>query len=319
MRLKFLLGMTLFLCMFGLQLSYAEPHNEGLSEEQKTFSIGVLSNKARKHVLYTAPLAGYIASQLKPYGYESGKVKITSSILELGHWLDTGEVDLISETFYSALTLQNEHNGELVLRRWKKGVAEYHTVFFARKDGPVSSLEDLNGKKLILEDQTSTSGFYLPVHELLKHNITTNRHMEFNDSDMAPEVGVVLTSDILRKADEISLSTWVYQAQADAGAFSNLNWDDSGDMPLHLKSEMKIIHRTQPLPRSVVILRKNLPTDVKQSIVKILKEANEDPRGKAVLEQFQKTARFDDIPPEYLSDLTRYNTARLQVEEAWFN
>ncbi|MFC5080843.1 ABC transporter, phosphonate, periplasmic substrate-binding protein [Vibrio thalassae] len=317
MRLKLLLGLLISQFLFGISLTNAS--TEVNIENGKTFTIGVLSCKARKHIVFSAPLARYLANKLSKYGYVRSEVKVTNSALELEQWLDSGEVDLVSETLFSALALQNEHNGEILLRRWKKGEFEYHTVFFARKDSDINSLSDLSGKTIALEDHNSTSGFFLPIKALEEKQLHPVRFSSSLAPDLTNKVGVILTGEVLRKADEISLSTWVYRSQVDAAAFSSNNWNDLADMPQHIKSTMKVFHRTESVPRSVIVIRKDLPGAVKQTIKHSLLSADNDPVGIAAIAQYQKTAKFDEIPPSQLALFPQYNAARLQVEKAWFN
>ena len=76
--------------------------------------------------------------------------------------LRRGEVDLISETPFSAFFLAAHGGGEIILREWKKGKASYYTVFIARKDSGIDSLADLRGKMIVFEDPGSTSAFLVP-------------------------------------------------------------------------------------------------------------------------------------------------------------
>lgn len=287
-------------------------------EQNKTFTVGVLSTKARKHIGLTSPLAKYVGQQLAPYGYVDGRVKVTNSILELGQWLDKGDIDMVSETLFTALKLQQEHSADISLHRWKKGHAEYQTVFFARKDSGIHSLEDLIGKTLVLEDRSSTSGFYMPLQTLLKKPLALSSQTSPSQGANPDDINIVVAGDVLRRADEISLSTWVAHGQADAGAFANTNWEDSGDMPPHIKPEMEIIYRTEFVPRSVVLLRRDLPIEVKKVVEIALINANQSTEGKAALHKFQKTSKFEAFSPEQLQSFTDYNQSRMQIERMWF-
>ncbi|GAL17906.1 phosphate-binding protein [Vibrio maritimus] len=316
MKYIFCLVLTMMLTLTGN--GFAATSNDGDVENQ-TFTIGVLSNKARKHIVFSTPLAKYVSQQLTEYGYTNSRVKVTDSIFELGQWLESGEIDMVSETLFAALRLQEDYKGEIVLRRWKKGQPEYQTVFFARKDSGIRSIDDLEGKILVLEDRSSTSGFYMPVQSLLKHKLEVTPHFSLPKTPTSDKVNIVLASDILRRADEISLSTWVAHSQADVGAFANTNWEDSGDMPPHIKPEMEIIHSTEFIPRSVILLRGDLDTNIRAAIIKILVDANKSEEGKAALYKFQKTTKFDRFTDERLESLVRYNDSRIQIEQLWLN
>ncbi|GAL32054.1 phosphate-binding protein [Vibrio maritimus] len=287
-------------------------------EQNKTFTIGVLSSKARKHIGFTSPIAKYLGHQLAPYGYTEGRVKVTNSIIELGQWLDSGDIDMVSETLFAALKLQEEHKADIRLHRWKKGQADYQTVFFARKDSGIHTLDDLVGKTLVLEDRSSTSGFYMPVQTLINQQLAMVSQPVSTQITNPDSVNIVVAGDILRRADEISLSTWVAHGQADAGAFANTNWEDSGDMPPHIKPEMEIIYRTEFIPRSVILLRRNLPFKVKRAIETSLVNAHQSAEGKAALYKFQKTSKFEAFSPERLQSFADYNQYRMQIESMWF-
>ncbi len=286
--------------------------------QNQTFTIGVLSNKARKHIGFTSPIAKYLGQQLAPYGYTEGRVKVTNSIVELGQWLDTGEVDMVSETLFAALKLQQEHNADIRLHRWKKGQADYQTVFFARKDSDIHTLEDLVGKTLVLEDRSSTSGFYMPVQTLISQQLAMTSQSAPSRITNPDSINIIVAGDVLRRADEISLSTWVAHGQADAGAFANTNWDDSGDMPPHIKPDMAIIYRTEFIPRSVILMRRDLPSQVKQTIETSLVNAHQSAEGKAALYKFQKTSKVEAFSPARLQSFADYNQYRMQIESMRF-
>jgi phosphonate transport system substrate-binding protein len=57
------------------------------------------------------------------------------------------------------MRLKEDAGAEPLLQEWKKGVAEYKTVFFVRKDSGITSFKALVGKKIPFEDAGSTSAF----------------------------------------------------------------------------------------------------------------------------------------------------------------
>ncbi len=310
---KFIISLLLIL-PFSTQLTYAGSE-QGI--ESKTLTIGVHSKKARKHIEFTKPLAQYLQSKLIHLGYRQAKVLVSNDLQELGHWLSTGKVDLISETPFSALELRDNYNGEFLLRRWKKGHADYHSVIFVRKDSDINTLQDLTDKKLVLENNSSTSGFYLPVHAILEEGLQLEKLDSLSTSVSQDRIGFLHVDDVLKRANEISLTTWVYRQKVDAAAFSNTNWNDVKDMPLHIQDEMKIIHSTENYPRSIVVIRAGLPNEVKDAIKKELLNAHNSTRGISVLQNYQKTTRFDKLPKEQEYNLEQANRFRKQIQAKW--
>ncbi len=66
------------------------------------------------------------------------------------------------ESVYGALRLMDEAGAVPLLIREKKGVKEYNSVIFVRKDSPITSMADLKGKVIAFEDPDSTSSYMLP-------------------------------------------------------------------------------------------------------------------------------------------------------------
>jgi phosphonate transport system substrate-binding protein len=62
---------------------------------------------------------------------------------------------------------------KLLLRRWKRGMAEYRSVIFTKTNGAINRLEDLRGKLLVFKDPESTSGYFLPKSPQLSPPIRT--------------------------------------------------------------------------------------------------------------------------------------------------
>ncbi|MCJ2376760.1 phosphate/phosphite/phosphonate ABC transporter substrate-binding protein [Vibrio sp. ZSDZ34] len=310
---KLIISLLLFI-PFSIQLTYAGNEQD---IEFKTLTIGVHTKKARKHIEFTKPLAQYLQSKLVHLGYRHANVVVSSDLQELGEWLTTGEVDLISETPFSALELRDRYNGEFLLRRWKKGHADYHSVIFVRKDSEINTLQDLKNKKLVLENNSSTSGFYLPVHAILDQGLQLEKLDSLSTSVSQDRIGFVHVDDVLKRANEISLTMWVHRKKVDAAAFSNTNWNDVKDMPLHIQDEMKIIHSTESYPRSIVVVRANLPNEVKDALKKELLHAHKSTRGISVLQNYQATTRFDNLPEDQEYNLEQVNYFKQQIQAKW--
>jgi len=234
-------------------------------------------------------MASYLETALAPDGIAAVNVVIADTPETMGVMLRNGKVDLFSETPFISLDLIEDGLAEPLLREWKKGVAEYHTVIIARRDGTVRSLADLPGRKFAFEDIGSTSGYLLPRAALEAANLSL-RKLD-NPRSAAPDgqVGYSFANG------EINVVAWVNRGLADAGAISNIDWESTENAPERLKGTLTIIHETQPVIRSLMMVRRGLDPDVKQRLASVLSLMHETPDGAAALNQYFSVSRYDSL------------------------
>src|SRR5262245_215864 len=135
----------------------------------KTLTLGAIFQNPREPVEeHFRPLVNYIARKLSPSGEIKGAVTVVSSAAQMTKLLNEQRVDFYMESPYPTYLINQLGAATLLLRRWKGGMAEYHSIIFTAKDGGISRLEDLRGKMIAFEDPGSTSGYFLPKLFLLK-------------------------------------------------------------------------------------------------------------------------------------------------------
>jgi phosphonate transport system substrate-binding protein len=224
--------------------------------------------------------------------------------------LARGEVDWVTETPIAASYLHQKSGAELLLRKWKKGVPEYYTVFFSLKHGPVKNLKDLKGKVIALEDPASTTAFYLPVYAMLQHGLEPIKLKSFRQSPPADKIGFVFTRE------EINIATLVNKGLADAGAFSNLDWDKEDHLPSQYREQFSIFHTLPPVIRAVELVRPDMNPVLKGRLEKILLQADDDPKAQAVLYAYQRTSKFDALSGEQKQSIYDMYTIVNLVDQA---
>ncbi|WP_375753918.1 phosphate/phosphite/phosphonate ABC transporter substrate-binding protein [Vibrio sp. HN007] len=255
--------------------------------------IGIISSKAKKHIKNTTPLANYLAGKLKDQGIKTAEVWVHNSPQQMGQWLQAGHVDLVSETIFSGLTLQQEHGASIELLRWKKQVDSYNSIIFAHQDSGINNLDDLIGKVIAFEDKGSTSGYYVPAAILLNHGYQLHKLRSVQDQVEAGKIGYVFIEDQLKSSSEVSVSAWVYRKQVEAGVFSNTDWNDAAVVPESYKNKLKIVHTSIPIPRSVVLFSPKMTAERKQKLIGALLNADKTDDGKQALAAFQDTKKFE--------------------------
>lgn len=262
--------------------------------ENNPLVIGAISHKAKKHIEFSQPLADYLAENLKDFGYTHGKVVVAKNVAQMSEMLRAGQVDLVSETVFSALELE-EAGAEMFLRRWKNGVGFYSSLIFVRQGRGLSSLDDLKGRTIVFEDRESTSGYFLPASLLINRGYELVELSSLSETAPHDKIGYVFAKEILNTANEISISSWVFRGVVDAGAFSSVNWNEDEDLPDQFRKRLTILHESLPFPRGIMLIRPGMSAPLKAAIKELLLTAEQSDTGTAALRRYQKTRRFDEL------------------------
>lgn len=255
--------------------------------EGRVLTLGRITQDPGNNIDRLNAMADYLKIALAPDGIEAVEIVIAETPDKMRALLRNGEVDLFSETPFIALELIDEGLAEPLMREWKKGTAEYHTVIIARRDGPIHSLADLSGRKVAFEDPGSTSGYLLPRSALEAAGLTLSK---LDNPRSAPPDGKVGYSFA---NGEINVVAWVNRGLADAGAISNIDWESADKAPERLKANLTVIHETEPVTRSLMMVRLTLDTDMKMRLASVLGHMHETSDGKAALKQYFNVSRYD--------------------------
>jgi phosphonate transport system substrate-binding protein len=164
---------------------------------------------------------------------------------------------------YAAVYLQDPDAVEPVLVKQNlDGSIGYHSIGFARKDSGITKLEDVKGKVFGFGDPNSTSGYLIPSIEIPQ---ATGASMESGD----------YFGEVKFTGGHEQTIVAVFNGDIDAGvtwADAQGNWEDgynSGalrkavDAGLVDMNELVEIWKSKVIPEGPVVLRKELPEDVK--------------------------------------------------------
>jgi phosphonate transport system substrate-binding protein len=257
-----------------------------------TLVIGKISHNPKKHYHYLKPMVKYAVKHMQDLGINKSKILLARSKEHLADLLEQGEVDWITETPVAAAYLHEKSGAEILLKKWKKGVSEYHSVFFTLSGHRVGKLHDLKGKVIALEDPASTSAFYFPAYTLIENGLRLVKLDSVRDKAPTDAVGFVFTRE------EINIATLVHKGIVDAGAFSNDDWDKEDHLPKRYRRDLKIFHRTPNIIRAVEMVRQDLDPTIRQRLQETLLKANDNPAAASVFRAYQKTKKFDKLSKE---------------------
>jgi phosphonate transport system substrate-binding protein len=258
----------------------------------KPFTVAVIGEEPAEDIKKTFPLAGYLSKQLESDGFTQGKVLVAKSMNEMASLLREGKVDLHFDSYARTLALNRLAGSKPILRRWKKGVAEYYGVIFTRSDSGVRRLEDLRGKTIALEEEFSTVGHLLPKYMFLEKGVK-----------LAMSDGRVSQDSVAYSFAYWDANTmlWVLKGKAAAGAMDSQTFSDLGGK---YGEQLRVIATTPSVPRHIVSVRRALPQDLLVKVKDVLMHMDRSEEGKKALQQFERTAKFDE--------LSEANTALIQ-------
>lgn len=293
-----------------LTVCFATP--TALSE---TLVFGTLTKNPQKFSPITRPLADYLAKGLASMGVERVELVFARSSQEMNSLLESGQVDLFSETLFSAVQFQQNGHAEFLARRWKKGVDSYRSIIFVRQDSGIESLPQLLGKSLAFEDQNSTSGFYLPAALLMQQGFKLVRRQRGSNANPSDAISYRFASSLYSSGGEQNIITWVHRRMINAGAISDNDWNLPETLPNEIKQDLKIIYTSEPVPRSIMLVRRGLTPELKQGIKQVLFNAHLNEEGRQALLIYEQTKQFDQLDPQALTALERANALQPLVDQ----
>jgi len=267
------------------------------SDSGRILVVGKVSDNPRKHAGFLKPIGEYVATRMEDLGVTGYKILMARDNAQMMSYLREGRVDWVTETAFSAAIFARETGAEPLVRKWKKGVAEYHTVFFTRHDSGLTNLSDLRGKVIAFEDPGSTSAFYIPTAMLISEGLELVKLTSPRERPPEDKVGFVFSNE------EVNSSTWVHKGLVDAAAFSNLDWEKDDHTYVAMRKDLKIFEQSLDFPRAIEMVRPGLEPEIKARLRELLLSAHLDPDASNALRAYQKTARFDEITPAIAASL----------------
>jgi phosphonate transport system substrate-binding protein len=262
-------------------------------------------NPTREHDV-VRPFAEFVAANLHEVGIGRARVVVVASLSQMVEELREERVDVFIDSPFPAGFVWKHGNVEPILRRWKRGSDSYRSVVFSRRDSGVDSLEDLSGKIIAFGEPFSTSGFLMPKAALSSAGLRLVNYEDPAASIPGDRVGYVFSND----AENTMF--WVLKNKVTAGA---VNADYFEAMAGDRLGELQVLHSTESVPRNVVCVRNSLEPEIVGAIEKVLLEMHLSEGGRAALQDFEETAKFDRFPGGSEQDLAHIMALLPHVEE----
>jgi phosphonate transport system substrate-binding protein len=253
--------------------------------------IGFIDSDPSTLVAKNSVIADYLAKNLNNKNITGAKIVVAASVDEMIKLLNAGGADIFIDTIYPVSIVDKSAKIDVALRRWKKGVGEYKTLFIAKKDSSISGLANLEMKRIGFEDPTSSSTRWIPQGMLAKEGY---KLVELSAGGTVPKgsVGYVYTG----AAENMSL--WIMQGKIDLACISSTDYPD---IPEGMKSNIKILAESKLYPRQLVAFNRTMDKGISDAVKSLLLAMDKDPAGRQALKDWEKTAKLDPVTPEMLA------------------
>ncbi|TKJ17335.1 phosphonate ABC transporter substrate-binding protein [Candidatus Woesearchaeota archaeon B3_Woes] len=194
------------------------------------------------------PIKDYLSKQL---GIPV-EIQVTSDYTAAIEAMRAKHIDMAWFGPFSYVIAANVAGAEAIVNGVKEstGSATYKSLIIANKDSGIKTLEDLKGKTFAFVDPASTSGNLIPRKMLIENEIDPDN--DFSTSYYAGTHNAVQYAISNGKVDAGASGDNVYYRMIEAG---------------EIDSEVNvIIHESEPIPGSPIVVRDDLPEALKKGI-----------------------------------------------------
>ncbi|SHM58062.1 phosphonate transport system substrate-binding protein [Caldanaerovirga acetigignens] len=206
-----------------------------------------------------------IESVVKQIGYNARTI-IASDYSDLARCLLDGIADI---GWFSPLAFVNaREQGKIVplVTPVVNGTPYYEGYIIVHKKSGIISLEELRGKKVAFVDPKSASGYVFPRYLLKKAGIDLECDLE---------------ALFLGTHDKVINS--VLSQTVDAGATYSDAWKLMRQKGFPVDTELRIIAKTEPIPKDVIAARADLPPEIIEQLKKSFINLKNTQFGKEIL------------------------------------
>lgn len=138
--------------------------------------------------------------------------------------------------------------------------ANYYAYFVVKENSKLKNFKDVQGKVLALNSIGSTSGDLIPQVELSKINLSTKNKSHFKKVYYAGSHDACLLSVLNEQADVCGMSSRNFEARLKDKTFTI--------------DQVRIIHKSSPVPPPPLAYSKNIPLQDRNKIKKAVLEAH---------------------------------------------
>ncbi|TXI48495.1 MAG: phosphate/phosphite/phosphonate ABC transporter substrate-binding protein [Lysobacter sp.] len=286
----------------GLSSARAQSH-EGV------LVLGRISDDPKSHYEPLKRLLDYVVPRMRDVGIREGKVLMAKDAQQMASYLRRGQVDWVTETAATAVQLQERARAQPLLLTERNGVSRYRSLIFVRRDSGIGDLGQLRGRSIAFQNTASTSAYFVPAIELLRRDLALSLLLSPMDRPSGDSVGYVFARS------ELNIGAWVHKRLVDAGAMSELDWNDPARLPPTYRDDLLVIHTSDPIPRALEMTRSDLDPRVRERLIEVLMQAANDTQAREPLKYFFRTTRFLPLDTPTRQGLERLREGAIRVRK----
>lgn len=236
---SFCLSISLVAC--GSQVeSTAQPVVEPTVATDGVFVLGKISDDPVGEIEENQPIAECVAASLGEFGIGRGQVRVAQDVESMAALIDSGEVHVFFDNAFSVAQVMAVSNGKPIALRVKDGPAAKRGIFFALPGSGLTSLDDLKGHVVTLQDPTDIVGYLGAKFLMLNAGLNPLEVESLESSVGQDQVGYIFSGD-----PENTLA-WVLSGKTIAGVVDD---DDYKEATAENPDIFVIIGETEALTR----------------------------------------------------------------------
>lgn len=212
------------------------------------------------------------------------EVIIPLSAAVINEGFANGTIDL---GYLSATDLINAKDAELLLVGEINGKTTYQSYWLALKEKPYAKVEDLRGKPVAFASKTSTSGFIIPLWDLRRKNLVSEK------ADPEEFFG---KGNVFYGTGYVSAVERVLNGESEAAAVSYYVLDEDKHLSVEQRGKLKKVAEQGDVPTHIIAVRKSLPAEEKANLKRAILSLNES--GSEQLRDKLFTSKLVETDPE---------------------
>lgn len=235
------------------------------SEAEDSLFFGVSASESPQSIYRKySPFADYLSEKL------GIKVKLVQrrTYLELNELFKAGKVDFGRIATGGYVSLMEDVDVEILGLVTKDGSPYYRASIIVRSDSPITRFDELRGKTFAFVDRSSNSGFRYPYYLVLKRKADIDTF--FSRATFTGGHDNSIMAVLNKDADGASVSSTSISRELEANP--------------QIKGKIRIILESPPFSRGPVVVKKEVPVELKERLKKIMLNMHLDKEGRETLE-----------------------------------